>query len=120
MLEILNNAIKTATNTTKTIKKIKSNRVKFPTWTELTQFYENELKKIRYIEKGYIKINNKDADIIIVISEYSIDKIKQLARLDLETNLKFRPLYFHVEYKLSENHFESNYSDYDIFYQRKE
>ena len=70
-----------------------------PAWQELKQLYREKLEKIPYVQKGYIKINGKDADVIIVISEYSVDRIEQLAGIDLEINKKFRPLYFHVEYK---------------------
>ena len=42
-----------------------------PAWQELKQLYREKLEKIPYVQKGYIKINGKDADVIIVISEYS-------------------------------------------------
>ena len=85
-----------------------------PAWQELKQLYKERLKKIPYVQEGYIKINGKDADVIIVISEYSVDRIEQLAGIDLEINLKFRPLYFHVEYKRSEKDLELD--DFDRFY----
>ena len=85
-----------------------------PAWQELKQLYRERLEKIPYVQEGYIKINGKDADVIIVISEYSVDRIEQLAGIDLEINLKFRPLYFHVEYKRSEKDLELN--DFDRFY----
>ena len=85
-----------------------------PAWQELKQLYKERLEKIPYVQEGYIKINGKDADVIIVISEYSVDRIKQLAGIDLEINLKFRPLYFHVEYKRSEKDLELE--DFDRFY----
>lgn len=85
-----------------------------PAWQELKQLYKEKLEEIPYVKEGYIKINGKDADVIIVISEYSVDRIEQLAGIDLEINLKFRPLYFHVEYKRSENYLELD--DFDRFY----
>ncbi len=85
-----------------------------PAWQELKQLYKERLEKIPYVQEGYIKINGKDADVIIVISEYSVDRIEQLAGIDLEINLKFRPLYFHVEYKRSEKDLELD--DFDRFY----
>ena len=85
-----------------------------PAWQELKQLYKERLEEIPYVKKGYIKINGKDADVIIVISEYSVDRIEQLAGIDLEINLKFRPLYFHVEYKRSEKDLELD--DFDRFY----
>ena len=85
-----------------------------PAWQELKQLYKERLEKIPYVQEGYIKINGKDADVIIVISEYSVDRIKRLAKIDLEINKKFRPLYFHVEYKRSENYLELD--DFDRFY----
>ena len=85
-----------------------------PAWQELKQLYRERLEEIPYVKTGYIKINGKDADVIIVISEYSVDRIKRLAGIDLEINLKFRPLYFHVEYKRSEKGLELD--DFDRFY----
>ncbi|MCE2396352.1 hypothetical protein J4G02_17595 [Candidatus Poribacteria bacterium] len=86
-----------------------------PAWQELKQLYKERLEKIPYVQEGYIKINGKDADVIIVISEYSVDRIKQLARIDLEINKKFRPLFFHVEYERSKEHLDLN--DFERFYQ---
>lgn len=85
-----------------------------PAWQELKQLYGEQLEEVPYVQKGYIEIEGKAADVIIVISEYSVDRIKQLARIDLEINKKFRPLYFHVEYKLSEKDLELD--DFDRFY----
>ena len=85
-----------------------------PAWQELKQLYRKKLKEIPYVKKGYIKIEGKEADVIIVISEYSVDRIEQLAEIDLEVNKKFRPLSFFIEYKLSENYLELD--DFDRFY----
>ena len=85
-----------------------------PAWQELKQLYKERLEEIPYVQEGYIKIEGKEADVIIIISEYSVDRIKRLAKIDLEINKKFRPLYFHVEYKLSEKDLELD--DFDRFY----
>ena len=86
-----------------------------PAWQELKQLYREKLEKIPYVQEGYIKIEGKEADVIIVISEYSVDRIKRLARIDLEINKKFRPLYFHVEYERSKEHLDLD--DFERFYQ---
>ena len=85
-----------------------------PAWQELKQLYKEKLAEIPYVKAGYIKIDGNDADVILVLSEYSVDRIKRLAKIDLEINLKFRPLYFHVEYKRSEKDLELD--DFDRFY----
>lgn len=85
-----------------------------PAWQELKQLYKERLEEIPYVQGGYIKIEGKEADVMIVISEYSVDRIEQLAEIDLEVNKKFRPLSFFVEYKLSENYLELD--DFDRFY----
>ena len=36
-----------------------------PAWQELKQFYKEKLAEIPYVEEGYIKINGKDADVIL-------------------------------------------------------
>ncbi len=86
-----------------------------PAWQELKQLYREKLEEVPYVQEGYIKIEGKEADVIIVISEYSVDRIKQLARIDLEINKKFRPLFFHVEYERSKEHLDLN--DFERFYQ---
>ena len=86
-----------------------------PAWQELKQLYREKLEEIPYVQAGYIKIEGKEADVIIVISEYSVDRIKRLARIDLEINKKFRPLFFHVEYERSKEHLDLN--DFERFYQ---
>ena len=65
-------------------------------------------------KKVYIKIDGNNADIVIVLSEYSVDRIEKLAEIDLEINLKFRPLYFFVEYESSEDYLELD--DFERFY----
>ena len=85
-----------------------------PAWQELKQLYKERLEEITYVQEGYIKIEGKEAEAIIVISEYSVTRIEQLAGIDLEINKKFRPLFFHVEYKLSEKDLELD--DFDRFY----
>ena len=83
-------------------------------WEEVKQLYREKLEGIPYVQKGYIKIDGKDADVIIVLSEESVEIIKQLAQIDLEINLKFRPLYFFVEYESSEDYLELD--DFERFY----
>ena len=86
-----------------------------PAWQELKQLYREKLEDIPYAQEGYIKISAPDyADIILVLSEYSVARIEQLAEIDLEINLKFRPLYFSVEYELSEDYLELD--DFERFY----
>ena len=74
-------------------------------WEEIKLLYAEKLKAFPYVDKGYINISAPDyADVIIVLSDESADRIEQLAGIDLEINLKFRPLYFYVEYKSSEDY----------------
>ena len=74
-------------------------------WEEIKQLYAEKLKAFPYVNKGYINISAPDyADVIIILSDESADRIAQLAQIDLEINLKFRPLYFYVEYKSSEDY----------------
>ena len=88
--------------------------VESPAWQELKQLYKEKLEEIPYVKEGYIKIDGNNADVVIVLSEYSVDRIEQLAEIDLEINLKFRPLSFFVEYKFSEDYLELN--DFECFY----
>ena len=84
-------------------------------WEEVKQLYREKLEGIPYVQKGYINISAPDyADVILVLLEYSVARIEQLAKIDLEINLKFRPLYFFVEYKLSEDYLELD--GFECFY----
>ena len=83
-------------------------------WEEVKQLYREKLEEIPYVEEGYIKIDGNNADVVIVLAEESVEIIKQLAQIDLEINLKFRPLYFYVEYKRSTNY--SELDDFERFY----
>ncbi len=85
-----------------------------PAWQELKQLYKKKLEEIPYVQEGYIKIDGNDAEVVIVLSEYSVDRIEKLAEIDLEINLKFRPLSFFVEYKFSEDYLELN--DFECLY----
>ena len=85
-----------------------------PAWQELKQLYKEKLEEIPYVQKGYIRIDGNNADVVIVLSEYSVDRIEQLAEIDLEINLNFRPLSFFVEYKFSEDYLALN--DFECFY----
>ena len=84
-------------------------------WEEIKQLYVEKLKAYPYVDKGYINISAPDyADVIIVLSDESANRIAQLAQIDLEINLKFHPLNFSVEYESSEDYLDL--SDYDRFY----
>ena len=85
-----------------------------PAWEEVKQLYREKLEEIPYVRKGYIKINGNDGDIFIILSEESVEQIKHLAGIDLELNLKFRPLYFFVEYRRSEEYIDLD--DFERFY----
>ena len=84
-------------------------------WEELKQLYREKLAEIPYVRKGYIKIDGNNADVFIIISGYSVAQIKHLAGIDLEINLKFRPLYFFVEYRRSEEYLDLD--DFERFYE---
>ena len=84
------------------IEKIPPEAVSSTRWDEAKRFYQVMLKTIPYVNEGYINISAPNyADVIIVLSEKSVSLIKQLAQIDLDLNLKFRPLCFHIEYELS-------------------
>ena len=88
--------------------------IQSPAWEEVKQLYREKLEEIPYVRKGYIKINGNDGDIFIILSEESVEQIKHLAGIDLELNLKFRPLYFFVEYRRSEEYIDLD--DFERFY----
>ena len=84
-------------------------------WEEVKQLYREKLKLFPFVEKGFINVSAPDyAEVIIILSDDSSDRIQQLAEIDLEINLKYRPLYFFVQYELSEDFLEL--SDYVRFY----
>ena len=84
-------------------------------WEELKLFYTEKLQEIPYVHEGYMNISAPEyADVILVLSGYSVDRIERLAEIDLETNLKFRPLHFFVEYESSEDNLELEY--FERFY----
>lgn len=85
-----------------------------PAWQELKQLYRDKLEDLLYVKKGYIKIDGNNADVVIVLSEESVEIIEHLAGIDLEINLQFRPLYFFVEYESSEDYLELD--DFERFY----
>ena len=88
--------------------------IESPAWQELKELYKEKLEEIPYVKEGYIKIEGNDADVVIVLSEESVEIIEQLAEIDLEINLQFRPLYFFVEYESSEDYLELD--DFECFY----
>ena len=76
-------------------------------WDEIKRLYREKLKAFPYVDKGYIHISAPDyADVFIILSDESSDRIVELAQIDLEINLKFRPLYFCVEYQSSEEYLD--------------
>ena len=83
-------------------------------WQELKQLYTEKLEEISYVQKGYIKIDGNNADVVIVLTEESVEIIMELSQIDLDINLKFRPLYFFVEYESSEDYLELD--DFERFY----
>ena len=84
-------------------------------WQELKQLYREKLQAIPYVQEGYINISAPEyADVILLLSDYSVDRIERLAEIDLELNLKLRPLHFFVEYELSEDNPELEY--FERFY----
>ena len=85
-----------------------------PAWEEAKQRYKKKLKAIPCVQKGYIKIDDNNAKIVIVLAEESVGIIEQLAEIDREINLKFRPLYFFVEYEQSEDYLELD--GFECFY----
>ena len=88
--------------------------IQLPVWKEVKQLYREKLEEIPYVQKGYIKIDGNYADVAIVLSDESEKIIKELTEINLEINLKFRPLYLFVEYGLSEGYFELD--DFECFY----
>ena len=85
-----------------------------PAWQELKQLYREKLEEIPYVQEGYIKIDGNNADVVIVLTEESVEIIMELSQIDLDINLKFRPLYFFVEYESSEDYLELD--DFERFY----
>jgi hypothetical protein len=85
-----------------------------PAWEDFKQLYQEKLKEIPYVRRGYMKIDGNNADVFIIISEYSLDRIEELVGIDHELNMKFRPLYFVAHYELSEEYLELG--DFERFY----
>ena len=84
-------------------------------WEEVKQLYREKLKLFPFVEKGFINVSAPDyAEVIIILSDDSSDRIQQLAEIDLEINLKYRPLFFFAQYGLSEEFLELR--DYVRFY----
>ena len=82
-------------------------------WEDVKEAYHDKLKAFPFVQKGFINISDPDfADVVIILSDESAERIEQLAEIDLQMNLKFRPLYFFVEYESSED-----YLDLDNFVQ---
>ena len=85
-----------------------------PAWQELKQLYREKLEEIPYVQAGYVKIDGNNAEVVIVLSEESVEIIMELAQIDMEINQEFRSLSFSVEYESSEDYLELD--DFECFY----
>ena len=83
-------------------------------WKEVKQFYRERLEMIPDVRGGYIKQGQEYVEVIILVSSHSVKLIERLAKIDLEINQKFRPLWFHVEYERSLEYL--NLEDFEQFY----
>lgn len=84
-------------------------------WQELKQLYSAKLEEIPHVQKGYIRIEGKNAEVIILLTEESVEIIMELAQLDLEINQNFRFLSFSAEYESAEDYLELE--DFECFYE---
>ncbi len=84
-------------------------------WQELKQLYSAKLEEIPHVQKGYIRIEGKNAEVIVLLTEESVEIIMELAQLDLEINQKFRFLSFSAEYESAEDYLELE--DFECFYE---
>ena len=85
-----------------------------PAWQELKQLYQEKLEEVPYVQEGYIRIDGNNAEVVIVLSEESVEIIMELAQIDLEINQTFPSLSFSVEYESSEDYLELD--DFECFY----
>ena len=83
-------------------------------WKEVKRCYRERLAMIPDVRKGFIKQGQKYVEVIILISGHSVKLLEQLAKIDLEINQKFRPLWIHVEYERSLEYL--NLADFEQFY----
>ena len=83
-----------------------------PAWQELKQLYREKLEEIPYVQEGYIKIDGNNG-CRNCIDRRTVEIIME-SQIDLDINLKFRPLYFFVEYESSEDYLELD--DFERFY----
>ena len=83
-------------------------------WKGIKQFYQDRLEVIPDVQKGYIKQGPEYVEVVILISGHSVKLFEQLAKIDLEINLKFAPLCFSIEYNHSPN--SRFLSDFERFY----
>ncbi len=86
-----------------------------PAWEDFKQLYQEKLKELPYVQKGYINIDGQNADVVIILSEESVEKIEQLATIDLDLYQRFDPLCFRVEYENSTDYLELD--DFECFYE---
>ena len=92
-----------------------SEEIQPETWEDVKQLYREKLEVIPYVRKGYINISAPHyADVMILLSDESVERIKQLAQIDLDLNLKFRPLCLNVEYEHSTEYL--NLREFERFY----
>ena len=85
-----------------------------PAWEDFKHLYREKLKALPYVQKGYINIDGQNADVVIILSEESVEKIEQLATIDLDLYQRFDPLCFRVEYENSTDYLELD--DFECFY----
>lgn len=85
-----------------------------PAWRELKQLYREKLEEFSHVQKGYIRIDGNNAEVVILLSEESVEIIMELAQLDLEINQKFPSLSFSAEYELTEDYLELG--DFECFH----
>ena len=85
-----------------------------PAWEDFKHLYREKLTELPYVQKGYINIDGQNADVVIILSEESVEKIEQLAKIDLDLYQRFDSLCFHVEYENSMDYLELD--DFECFY----
>ncbi len=67
-------------------------------WEKVKRFYQDKLKVIPPVQAAYIRIDRDYAEIIIQITEYSLNLVKQLAQIEIEVSDKYPGLRFDAEY----------------------
>lgn len=67
-------------------------------WEKVKRFYQDKLEVIPPVQAAYIRIDRDYAEIIIQITEYSLNLVKQLAQIEIEVSDKYPGLRFDAEY----------------------